>query len=236
RAVVGEAFLRAGDTERDLGQRYAEVTSQLAPSTPPALAYAFNQHLRQVIASDMVGHAERNAGRLVGGTQITVCFADLVGFTSLGERVAPEELGEVADRLGSLARDLARRPVRLVKTIGDAAMLVSREPAPLLDAALELVDTAERSEDLPQLRAGLASGAALNRGGDWYGSPVNLASRVTGIARAGSVLTTEDVYAEAGEERYRWSYAGERALKGVRHPVKVFRARVSPEDGDRADE
>ncbi|HVS28857.1 MAG TPA: adenylate cyclase regulatory domain-containing protein [Solirubrobacteraceae bacterium] len=228
RTLVAEAFLTRGRDELALGRLFAEFLRVTGPTTGPALAYAFNQHLRQIIASDMVSRAELAEGRIEGGQEVTVCFADLVGFTSLGERIDAEELGAVADRLAEMARDIAVAPVRLVKTIGDAAMFVSREPEPMLDAAIELVGAAEEADDLPQLRAGVALGSALSRGGDWYGRPVNLASRVTGIARAGSVLATEDLRDATGDERYRWSYAGERALKGVRHPIKVYRARVSP--------
>ena len=64
----------------------------------------------------------------------------------------------------------------------------------MLELALELVDAADaEGDDFPQLRVGMASGPALSRGGDWYGRPVNLASRVTGIARPGSVLATREV-------------------------------------------
>ena len=83
--------------------------------------------------------------------------------------------------------------MRLVKVIGDAVMLVSPEPGPMVAATLELVERAEAQEALPQLRAGVAYGPAVNRWGDWFGSTVNLASRLTARARPGSVLTTEEV-------------------------------------------
>ncbi|MDQ6812045.1 MAG: adenylate/guanylate cyclase domain-containing protein, partial [Actinomycetota bacterium] len=63
--------------------------------------------------------------------------------------------------------------------------------------------------------------------GDWFGRPVNLASRITSVARAGSVLTESDVH-EAAPEAYRWSFAGERRLRGIREPVQLFRARRLP--------
>jgi adenylate cyclase len=117
----------------------------------------------------------------------------------------------------------------VIKTIGDAAMLASADPGPLLDSALALVEAADaEGEDFPQLRAGVASGAALNRAGDWYGQPVNLASRVTGVAWPGSVLTTRAVREQLGEsagERFAWSYAGPKRLKGLREPVPLYRAR-----------
>jgi adenylate cyclase len=131
----------------------------------------------------------------------------------------------VAGRLVELAGDLTSPPVRLVKEIGDAVMLVSPEVEPLLDVALELVRAAdEQGEDFPQLRAGVAAGPAINRGGDWYGHTVNLASRLTGVARPGSVLVDESVK-EAVDGDYRWSFAGQRRLKGIHDPVKLYRAR-----------
>ena len=89
-------------------------------------------------------------------------------------------------RLGELAAAVVEPPVRLVKMIGDAAMVVGPEPGPVVEAALALVEAAENEgEDFPLLRAGVASGQALARAGDWYGRPVNLASRITAIARPG---------------------------------------------------
>ena len=87
-----------------------------------------------------------------------------------------------------MATAVAEPPVRLVKTIGDAVMLVSTEAEPLLTAALALIAAAEaEGEEFPWLRAGLASGPTLPQSGDYYGRSVNLASRITGVARPGSV-------------------------------------------------
>lgn len=98
---------------------------------------------------------------------MTVCFADLVGFTRLGERVAPADLSIAGRRLTELAVAVARPPVRLVKTIGDAAMLVSSEPEPLIEAAVALVAEAEsQREGMPPLRIGIASGPAVPDSGD----------------------------------------------------------------------
>ena len=117
-------------------------------------------HLRHATQSEVVSALERSGGQLPGSREVAVCFADLVGFTRLGEEVPPDELGRLAARLEALAGDVAEPPVRLVKTIGDAAMLASPEPEPLLDAALRLIDAADaEGEDFPQLRAGAALGA-----------------------------------------------------------------------------
>jgi adenylate cyclase len=96
--------------------------------------------------------------------------------------------------------------------------------------ALSLVDEVERA-DLPALRAGVASGPALQRAGDWYGNGVNLASRVTGAARPASVLCTEDVR-DAAADGFAWSYAGRQRLKGLHEPVPLYRARRLETDTD----
>jgi adenylate cyclase len=167
----------------------------------------------------------RGGGPLPGSREVAVCFADLVGFTRLGEEVAPDELGRLATRMEALAYDVASPPVRLVKTIGDAAMLAAPEPEPLLGAALALLDAAEaEGGDFPQLRAGAALGLAVPSAGDWFGRPVNLASRITSIARPGSLLVERELCDAAGG-RYRASFAGERRLRGIREPVRLFRMR-----------
>jgi adenylate cyclase len=183
--------------------------------------------LRHGLETEAVSVAERAAGKLPSAREVTVCFADLVGFTRLGEAVAPEELESLANRLSALARDVAAPPVHFIKTIGDAVMFVSTDAAALLAAALELLAVAEK-EDIPQLRIGLAAGSAVRRAGDWFGSPVNLASRVTAAARPGSVLVAESAREAIGDpDDVIWSFAGGRHLKGIKGEVKLFRARTA---------
>jgi adenylate cyclase len=225
RGLIAETTLRSAATEAEVGRRLAEGARQLGPMMGPMLEYVLNLHLREQVRSDVIGRAEIVEGHLPGAQEVTACFADMVGFTKLGEELPAEELGAITGRLAELARAVVKPPVRLIKMIGDAAMLVSPENDAMLDAALALVESAdEEGEGFPRLRAGLARGGALSRAGDWYGSPVNLASRITGIAYPGSVLTDEEVH-EAAEDGFRWSFAGERRVKGVDGRVKLFRAR-----------
>ena len=225
RALVAESTLAEGGTEVEIARRLAEGARDLGPMMGPLLEYVLNLHLREFVRSDVIGRAEISAGRLPGSQEVTACFADLVGFTKLGEELPPEELGALTGRLGELASAVADPPVRLVKMIGDAAMLVSPDNDALLDAALELVERSHsEGEGFPELRAGLARGPALARAGDWYGRPVNLASRITGIAYPGSVLVSQDVR-DAADGRHSWSFAGERRLKGIDGRVRLFRVR-----------
>jgi adenylate cyclase len=229
-AAFADSFLRPGDSEDQVAERFARLTEQLLPSLGPVLTAAFAAHLRERVGRGMLSRAELERGRLADSEVLGVCFVDLVGFTRLGGELETGELGSVASRLAELAADVALPPVRLVKTIGDAAMLVAAEPAALVGATLALLAAAEEA-DLPALRAGVALGPALERAGDYFGHAVNLASRVTAAARPGSVLCTQEVREAAGDA-FEWSYAGRFRLKGLPAPLPLHRAR--PRRSDRA--
>jgi adenylate cyclase len=223
-SAFGEDLLQAGDTERELGLRYAETMRHLGPLAAPALGDMLNLRLREVIRSAVVGEAELRSGHLPGAQRVTVGFVDIVGFTRLGEEIPPEELGALVRQFERAVERAVDPPVRLVKTIGDAAMLVSPEPARAVDTVLGLVEQSSEENGLPLLRGGLASGEALQRAGDWYGRPVNLASRLTSFARRGSVVASKEVH-DAAEDGYAWSFAGNRRFKGVGDEVPVYRVR-----------
>ena len=228
RAIAMRIVLEPGISERELAERYAQAAAGLAPMTGPLVENLLTLHLRNLAAGEAINAVERTGGHLTGAREITVGFADLVGFTRMGEEVPPDELGRMASRLESMTAETVRPPVRLVKTIGDAAMLVSPETGAILDTSLSLIDAADaEGADFPQLRIGMAHGAALSRAGDWFGRPVNMASRITNVARPGSVLTSRDVRDAAGDN-FKWSFAGERKLKGIRDAVPLFRVRREP--------
>jgi adenylate cyclase len=224
--VAGGALMRPGDTERDVGLRYAQASRDAAPLLGPLLTHVLALHQRENIKQVMVSYADIEAGTVAGAQEICVCFADLVGFTRLGEDIDPADLGSLASRLTDMTLEAAGPGVRLVKTIGDAVMLVSRHDVdPLIETSLKLLEHSDQAgEVFPQLRIGMACGEALGRAGDWYGSPVNLASRLTAFARPGSVLTTNEVRERASGD-YAWSKAGFRRFKGIREPVGLMRVR-----------
>ena len=229
RRVVLEAVMQPGATEIQLAQAYEALVEQVSPLLGPLCEDVLRVQLRHTLEIEAVSVAERAAGALPGARNIAVAFADLVGFTRLGEAVPPEELESLASRLADFAHDVVAPPVRFVKTIGDAVMFVSTDPVELLRTALALLAIAEKYDDFPQLRVGIAAGSAVSRAGDWFGSPVNLASRVTGVARPGSVLVSART-AIASADGFDWSFAGARHLKGVKDEVKLFRARAAGEE------
>ena len=216
RELVARNLTNPGDNERDLADRLVGTVDFLLPRGNEFLLYAFRANLLEQIKRDVIGAADLVTGGIGGVVERTVCFADLVEFTSLGEEIAPEELGVVIGHFEELATEVIAPPVRLVKTIGDAVMLISPEAAPLVGQALDLVAAAAAEGDqFPVLRAGLATGPTLPQSGDYYGRSVNLASRITGIARPGSVLVDTSTREAAGEGHFEYSFAGERRLKGI---------------------
>jgi adenylate cyclase len=222
RALVARTFIEPGLNEYELAHRYRVVAEQLMPLAGPWLEHVFALHLQQVLRTDALTQEQRRAGRLDDTQEAVIAFADLVGFTELGESVPVEELGSVAGRLSRLAGEACDPPVRLVKLIGDAVMLVSPQPEPMLDVALRLVESAASDEAFPPLRAGVACGQAVHRWGDWFGTPVNLASRLTTRARPSTVLVSEEIRDAVGDA-YEFSDAGRKKLKGFSSPVRAYK-------------
>ncbi len=222
-AAFVDAFLEPGDTEDEVAERFAALAEQLIPAIDPVLRAAYRQHLAESVRRGMLSAAERESGEVAGAQEVTVCFVDMVGFTRLGAQIEARELGSLASKLAELATDVTEPPVRLVKTIGDAAMFVSTDTGAVVSVALSLLEAVQAAE-LPSLRAGVACGSALQRAGDYYGHAVNLASRVTGVARPGSVLCTEEVR-DAASDQFDWSYARKHKLKGMSEAVSLYRAR-----------
>ena len=224
--------IEPGATELEAAKGSELVVAAAAPLLGPMITDMMLLQLRHALETEAVNASERASGKpLPGAREIAVAFADMVDFTRLGEAVEPETLEELAHRLATMARDVAVPPVRFVKTIGDAVMLVCPEPVPLLDAMLELAGAAEADSGFPRLRVGMALGEAVSRAGDWFGSPVNRASRVTAAARPGTVLVGAAAREAIGDaEGFEWSYAGSRRLKGIKDDTKLYRARRAKSD------
>ena len=132
RQAVLEAVLQPGATELQIAQAYEAMVRQVAPMLGPLCEDVLRVQLRHTIETEAVNVAERAAGSVPGARSVAVAFADLVGFTRLGEAVPPAQLETLANRLSVLARDVASPPVHFIKTIGDAVMLASVDPVALL--------------------------------------------------------------------------------------------------------
>jgi len=228
RRTTVSPLVQPGDTDLTLALRYVQAAEALAPEVTAVLDYLFRSQLRDGIRSDLVAEAERDAGRMAGTREIAIAFADLVGYTRLGERVPTAQLGQVATRLAELATASIVRPTQLVKTIGDAVMLVSWEVDPMLETLQALLTaTHAEGESFPELRVGVAFGPATPRGGDWYGSTVNLASRITDAGKANRIYADEAMV-ERAAGRFAWKRSRRRNLKGIDGKTRLY-ALLPPE-------
>jgi adenylate cyclase len=178
--------------ERQLGRLVEHLTADLEQLQD----FVWRRHLaafsvRRLVAPD---DAVEESRQVVG-------FADMVGFTSFTRRSTEAELEAVVDRFDALAAEVvAEHHGRIVKMLGDEVMFVADSPADGAEIALDLLAGAEAADDMPPLRAGLALGRVLNRFGDVYGSVVNIAGRLTSIARPGTVLVDRELAATLADD------------------------------------
>jgi adenylate cyclase len=153
------------------------------------LLYAFRRRLEEGLRRRATVEAGERPTLAVG-------FVDLVDFTRTSGVMPTDELGRLLSRFEGLASDIITEAGgRVVKLIGDEAMLVFTTPEGAAQAAIELVDACAAGE-LPSARAGLSLGPVLARGGDYFGRAVNLASRLVDVAPPDTVLA-DDRLAEA---------------------------------------
>src|SRR5271167_3322509 len=203
RLFIGNALIQPGDSEHELGMRYVAAVEQLAPQLMPVLEHQLRIHLREQATRDVIGRTEREAGALSNTREVGVCFADLSGFTRLGERMA------------ELCMEVAQPPVELVKTIGDGGMFVCADVDALLDAACALAQSVEHEgEQLPAMRAGVAFGSAVVRLGDWFGATVNRASHIVDIAKPRTILVDDATRAQS-TRALTWKRTRRRGLWGI---------------------
>ena len=104
-------------------------------------------HLHDGMRRELVTESEREVGRLAGTRDVAIAFADLVGYTRLGEQLPAEDLGSIAGRFADLAVASVKRPATLIKTIGDGAMFASPEVPPLLAILQRLVESVAKEDE-----------------------------------------------------------------------------------------
>ncbi len=161
-----------------------------------------------------------------GSDSRAVGFADMAAFTALTRRSSESELRGVLERFETLATDIvgAHRG-QIVKTIGDEVLFVADRPADSAEIALGLLDAVEQDDTLPPLRVGVAAGPVVSRLGDVFGQTVNIASRLTSLARPGSVLVDEGMADALGADpRFALRSLRPASVRGYHH-LKSWRLR-----------
>jgi adenylate cyclase len=194
----------------------------LVPVMERLIGYVWRRHLAAT-----AGRVLANPDEVVGHA-MAVGFADLVGFTSLTRHVDEAELSRLVECFERVASDVvAELGGRVIKTVGDEVMFAADTADRGAEIALRLLEEVAATEELPEVRVGVAYGNVLARLGDMYGEPVNLAARLTSIARPGSVLVDRGLGASLeADERYRVRRVPPRPVRGyaLLQPLRLRRA------------
>lgn len=205
----GRSFARLAEWQAEL---LAEVdpdqamADALLPRVEELQSYAWRRHL--------AGATARTLDATDGAAApLAVAFVDIVGYTSRSKRLDQAELVAWLEGFESAATEIVvEHGGRIIKTIGDEVLFVADHPEEAADAVLLML---EREEPFPQVRAGLAYGDVVSRLGDVFGPTVNIAARLTSVARPGTVLVDRGC-CEALAERpaYRLKPAPRASVKG----------------------
>jgi adenylate cyclase len=216
-----DPLLRDGVAPEDIVERVDQVVPALLDLTGVPLEVGHRRHLARAAQTLSLAGAEDATEELAVG------FVDLVGFTRLSDDLDVDDFGGLITRFEDIATtrcsDLG---VKMVKIIGDAVMFVSPEPVDVLETGLAIVRDADSDPVLPEARGGLSAGATLPVAGDYFGRPVNVASRLTGLARPGTVVISQEFRDALPEGYASVRPLGPRRLKGIGN-VRLFKVRAT---------
>jgi adenylate cyclase len=221
--AADEDVVEAEARRRALGKAAA-----LVALTTDMVAWLERRYLEDVSAATSMEFVQTVLDRR-SGTETTevapaIVFADLAGYTALTEQLGDEHAVTLALRLRELAERAARREGgRLVKLLGDGAMLAFSSAGPACEASTRLM--AEWPADLPALHVGIGVGPLIERDGDYFGSTVNLAARLSGAASPGQILAGS-LGSQISVEGRPLRPFGSLTLKGLPRTVDVMELTV----------
>jgi adenylate cyclase len=200
------------------------LVEQVGPAFEKLLVYVWRRHLAAAVGRiEALSAAEED----LRAADLTVGFADLVDFTAMSNDIDDERLAHVVESFEACCADaVSGVGGRIIKTLGDSVLFVIDDPVAAVEVALRVVEVIGGDETLPDVRVGLASGSVIFRLGDVFGPPVNLASRLTGVARRNRVIcdaaTQQAVQGQVGYETRALPPRSVRGF-GVLEPVAVRR-------------
>ncbi len=220
---VHEPLIRDGVPGLEMAEEMEALARDLLPLASPIMDHLHQRFLHFFVEQDLVGHIERDAGEELdaGRLRVAIAFADLAGYTRLTEEAGEEQALDVVERFVADISATLPEEARIVKTIGDAVMVVSADVAALTEWA---VGFQQLRTQRPLSRIGIHLGSVLYRDGDYFGTAVNLASRVGARAAGREVLVTRDV-AEHAAAHLVFERIGEVRLKGFSSATELYLAR-----------
>lgn len=160
----------------------------------------------------------------------TVVFADLSGFTALTEAHGDLDAAAIARKFEALARSALVEDAHVAKTMGDAVMIVARDPMSGARVALGLAGVVRAEPLFPVVRIGMHHGPVVSADADYYGSTVNLAARVADHAAAGQVLCTAETADRVRDLGVDVREVGSARFRNVSRPIALCEIRW-PERG-----
>jgi adenylate cyclase len=216
REIMSRIVSDSGPDEAARTTLVDEMTSTLLPVIEGLQSYTWRRHL--VAAASRLLPAPAGQMTTTTATMITG-FADIVGYTST---VRHTDINELAALLESFEENVAETIVahhgRVVKSLGDEVLFAVDAPRDAAEIGIALSGWGRAVRDLPQLRVGMALGPVLTRLGDVYGPAVNVASRLTSLARPGTVLVDRELaQALNAEPGYRLQAKRPATVRGYHH-------------------
>ncbi|MFS3128185.1 adenylate/guanylate cyclase domain-containing protein [Nocardioides sp. Bht2] len=200
-----------------------QVVQHIAPQFETLLLHAWRRH-----AAVAVGRAEALANREENtpSVELSVGFADLVSFTALTNEIGEIRIGDLVEVFESRCHDVvAKHNGRVIKSLGDSVLFVVDNAEAALDIADGIISVIGRDPRMPDVRVGLGSGGVVMRMGDVFGPPVNMAARLTTVARRNRVIIDEATAALLPPERFETRRMPARPVRGfgLVEPITVRR-------------
>lgn len=187
------------------------------------LIYSWRRHLAAAVGRiEALGAADED----LYTSDVTVGFADLVSFTALSNEIDENRLGDMVEIFESRCADVvAGRHGRVIKTLGDSVLFVSEDPVQGLDIAFDIIGVIGNDKRMPDVRLGLATGSVVMRMGDVFGPPVNMAARLTAVARRNRVIIDQVTAGRLPEDEFETRTLPARPIRGfgVVEPVAARR-------------
>ncbi|OBF37319.1 hypothetical protein A5724_12280 [Mycobacterium sp. ACS1612] len=228
-AEASGSMIRIAQPELMMTHTQDELTTAVAYRSVAELVPGLTALMDSVFRHQITSARAYFEGVISDATANITCgvgFADLSGFTVLTQRLTPAELSDLLVEFGGAVSDVVHADGgRVVKFIGDEVMWVTARPELLAKVAVDLVEYPRAREAGLQVRAGLGYGSVLALGGDYFGTPVNLAARLVAAAAPGQILASSDVRDELPD----WSAIPQDplVLKGFDEPVMAYDLHVS---------
>lgn len=169
--------------------RLLEVAEKHIGDFEPLIVHAWRRQLASAGTRAMTAAAAAEDDQSPARAIAAVGFADMVAFTQMSRELEELELARVVERFEETASDMvAVHGGRLVKTLGDEVLFAADSPQLGAEIALAIAEAIKEEPLVPDVRVGMAYGTVLPLMGDIFGTTVNLAARLTAIARPGTVV------------------------------------------------